>query len=155
MNNYEIAELKGRSLFNEVLQSVGITEWQPTLDLYNRVDGYFYKDEKKAVVEIKGRTKQYESFDTHLMEVDKYDAIVADATSNGIKSAFYACFFGEDVLYLYNVGLIKNHSDKEKKWCPKTTASQSEYCLKDCYMIHKDIAQVYIKTNGKWKKSVN
>jgi hypothetical protein len=89
------------------------------------------------------------------MEVDKYNAIIADATSNGIKSAFYACFFGEDVLYLYNVGLIKNHSDKEKKWCPKTTASQSEYCLKDCYMIHKDIAQVYIKINGKWKKSVN
>ena len=49
--------------------------------------------------------------------------IVADATSNGIKNAFYACFFGEDALYLYNVGLIKNHSDKEKKWCPKTTAS--------------------------------
>ena len=64
-------------------------------------------------------------------------------------------FFGEDAMYLYNVGLIKNHSDKEKKWCPKTTASQSEYCLKDCYMIHKEIAQVYIKTNGKWKKSVN
>ena len=155
MNNYEIAELKGRSLFKEFLQSVSITDWQPTLDLYNRVDGYFSKDNKKAVVEIKGRTKQYESFDTHLMEVDKYDAIVADAKSNGIKSAFYACFFGEDALYLYNVGLIKNHSDKEKMWCPKTTASQSEYCLKDCYMIHKDIAQVYIKINGKWIRQEN
>lgn len=155
MTEFEKAEIKGRNLFKEVLQSMGVADWQPTLDLYNRVDGYFTRNDRKAVVEIKGRTKRYESFDTHLMEVDKYDAIVADAKSNGIKSAFYACFFGEDALYLYNVGLIKNHSDKEKMWCPKTTASQSEYCLKDCYMIHKDIAQVYIKINGKWIRQEN
>ena len=155
MNNYEIAELKGRSLFKEFLQSVSITDWQPTLDLYNRVDGYFSKDEKKAVVEIKGRSKCYESFSTHLMEIDKYDAIQADAKNKDIKNAFYACFFGEDVLYLYNTRLIPKNSEIEKKWCPKTTASQSEYCLKDCYMIHKDIASVYIKTNDKWIRQEN
>ena len=155
MTKFEEAELKGRELFNEVLQSVGITDWQPTLDLYNRVDGYFIKDNKRAVVEIKGRTKYYEGFDTHLMEVDKYNAIVADAKSNGIKLAYYACFFGDDTLYLYNIGYIKPNSVVEKKWCPKTTAVDSDYCWKDCYMIYKDVAQIFTKVNGKWTRQEN
>ena len=83
------------------------------MDLYNRVDGYFTKDNIKAVVEIKGRDKYYEGFDTHLMEVEKYKAIVTDAHSNGIKCAYYACFFGDDTLYLYNVGKIKANAEIE------------------------------------------
>lgn len=154
MTKFEESELKGRNLFNEVLQSIGVTDWQPTTDLYNRVDGYFTIDNRQVVVEIKGRAKQYEKYDTHLMEVDKYKAIVADAHNNGIKCAYYACFFGEDTLYLYNVGKIKANSEIEQKWCPKTTAAQSDYCWKDCYMIYKDIAQVFTKSNGKWYKQI-
>lgn len=155
MTNFEKAELKGRKLFNEVLQSIGITDWQPTTDLYNRVDGYFNKGNKQAVVEIKGRTKYYEGFDTHLMEVDKYNAIVTDARSKGIKCAYYACFFGEDILYVYNVGIIKSNSNVEKKWCPRTTAENSDYCWKDCYMIHKEIATIFNKVNGEWIRQEN
>ena len=155
MTKFEESELKGRNLFNEVLQSIGITDWQPTTDLYNRVDGYFTIDNRQVVVEIKGRAKQYEKYDTHLMEVDKYNAIVTDARSKGIKCAYYACFFGEDTLYLYNVGSIKSNSDIEQKWCPKTTAVDSDYCWKPCYMIHKEIASVYNKVNGVWSKQEN
>ena len=155
MTEFEKAEIKGRNLFKEVLQSMGVADWQPTLDLYDRVDGYFTRNDRKAVVEIKGRTKRYESFDTHLMEVDKYNAIVADAHSNGIKHAFYACFFGEDTLYLYNVGYIKSNSDKDKVWCPRTTAANSDFCWKDCYLIHKEIATVFNKVNGVWSKQEN
>lgn len=155
MTKFEQAELKCRELFKEVLESLNINTWNPTTDMYNRVDGYFTKDDKQAVVEIKGRTKYYEQFDTHLMEVDKYKAIVKDAQSKGIKCAYYACFFGDNTLYLYNVGIIKNNSDVEQKWCPKTTAENSDYCWKPCYMIHKEIAQVFNKVNGKWIKQEN
>lgn len=155
MTKFEESELKGRELFKEVLESLGINTWNPTTDMYDRVDGYFIKDNKQAVVEIKGRTKYYEGFDTHLMEIDKYKAIIKDAQSKGIKRAYYACFFGEDTLYLYNVGNIKSNSDVEQKWCPKTTAVDSNYCWKPCYMIHKEIATVYHKINGKWNKQEN
>lgn len=155
MTKFEESELKGRELFKEVLESLEINTWNPTTDMYDRVDGYFTKDNKQAVVEIKGRNKQYEGYDTHLMEVDKYKAIVKDAQDKGIKFAYYACFFGDDTLYLYNVGTIRTNSDVEQKWCPKTTAVNSDFCWKPCFLIHKEVATVFIKTNGKWIKQEN
>lgn len=153
-NEFENNEMRGRNLLAELFKQAGI-EYMFTEDVYDRIDGYFQKDNKKASVEIKGRNKQYESFDTHLMECSKYDAMIKDMEDKNLNSAFYACFFGDDTLYMYNIKKIKDNSTVERRRCPRCTSANAGWCWKDCYMIDKSIATIFRKANDKWIKQEN
>lgn len=155
MTKFEENELRGRKMFEELLKQCNLDQYVFTKDLYDRIDGYFKKDNKIASVEIKGRAKYYEGFKTHLMECDKYDAMIKDMEEKNLNSGFYACFFGDDTLYMYNIKKIKDNSSIEQKWCPKTTSAKSDYCWKDCYMIDKSIATIFNKVNGEWIRQEN
>lgn len=116
------------------------------------IDGYLTVGKHRLVIEIKGRDKYYEAWSTHLMEIKKYEDMIARG-----KNGIYACFFGDDSLYLYNLRQIKENSTKKNIPCPDTTADEerSGYVLKPCYLINKSIAQVYKKINGEWIRQEN
>ena len=116
------------------------------------IDGYLTVGNNRLVIEIKGRDKYYEGWDTHLMEIQKYE----DMKARG-KNGMYACFFGDDTLYLYSLNQIKDNSKIKNIPCPITTADsdRSSYVLKPCYLIDKRIARVYKKINGKWSRQEN
>lgn len=154
MSEFELSELKGRKLMKEFLET-RVDKVVFTKNLYARLDGYFRVCNKVASVEIKIRDKYYETFDTHLMEVGKYNAMVQDKEKHNLNSSFYACFFGDDTLYLYNISKVIDNSVIEKRKCPKTTAARSEYVWKDCYMIDRNVAVVFKKINGEWIRLEN
>lgn len=154
MNSFEIAELKGRGLFREFIEP-RVKKIIFTTDLYDRIDGYFRLGGDIVSVEIKRRDKGAEGYSTHLMEIDKYDAMIADKKKRNIGGCIYACFFGDDTLYLYDVSKVVDNSIIQQKYCPRTTAAYSDYVWKDCYMIDKRIATVFKRVNGVWSRQEN
>lgn len=106
MTKFEESELRGRKLLKEFLET-RVDKYGFTEDLYARLDAYFRVSNIVVSVEIKLRDKKYEDYSTHLMECEKYDAMISDKNRRGISGSLYACFFGDDTLYLYNTNKIK------------------------------------------------
>lgn len=52
-------------------------------------------------VEIKVRDKKYEGYDTYMMELSKYNALVEKVNKGTIDNACYVNFFGEDTVYIF------------------------------------------------------
>ena len=72
MDKFDLEEQKGRRIFESFLsQAKNTSNWNPTTDKYNPVDGFFELNGKKIVVEIKTRDKRYMNYITHLIQIDK------------------------------------------------------------------------------------
>lgn len=154
MNEFTKAELIGRNLLKEIFNDLNITKYQFTKGVYDRLDAYFRLKGHIVSSEIKVRATKYESYDTHIMEVDKYNAMLEDMKKRNLAGSFYICFFGETA-YIYNINKVVANSKQNKCWCPRTSAVNSDYCWKDCYLIDKRIATVFKKVDGVWIKQEN
>lgn len=99
MNNFEIAENKGRDLLKTFLDQVGATDQQPTTNKFDPVDYFFTYKEKKVVVEIKVRDLKYENYDSHIIEDNKLNNLLEAKEINNCECAYYINFFGENVVY--------------------------------------------------------
>lgn len=153
MNKFTESEQKGRSLLCELLGQMKATDLQPTEDEFNPVDFYFKLKDKGIVAEIKVRSQQYENYDTHLMEVDKFNALVQDKKDKGLDAAFYICFFGEDSCYWYSTYTISKYAKNDRLYCNRTTAINTGKKAKNLLMIPKEKGTKFIKINGIWSKS--
>lgn len=81
-------------------------------------------------VEIKVRDKKYEGYDTYMMELSKYNALVDKVNNGTVDNACYVNFFGNDTVYIFPLRkvnqAIKDGSAKiDTTYCNKTTAVYS------------------------------
>lgn len=155
MTEFELNELKGRTLLESFLTQVGATNLHPTEDTYNPVDYYFTYKNQKVVAEIKIRDKKYESYPTHLMEVSKYKALVKDKASNQLDVAYYINFFidGDTInAYWYTTSTISKYSITDYMYCNRTTAIDTGRTNKKVLLIPTDKAQRYTRINCRWTK---
>ena len=151
MDNFDKAENKGRALLESFLNQANITDWQPTTDKYDGVDGYFTHNGKKTVAEIKVRNIMYLDYPTHYLELIKYNHMIDILNEGGATVGFYCNFFGDDILYIYN---ILNAADCEIswEWCKKTSAADNGETYKQMINIPTVKALKFKRVDGIWKK---
>ena len=155
MNNFKKCENKGRKLLKEILdQSINVSNQHCSEGDYDRVDYYFDLLDKKVVAEIKVRDTSCHQYNTLMMEVDKYFALVKDRQDKNLNCSYYINFIGEDTCYWFPTNKIYQ-AKREWKWCPKVSAYKSEYKYKECFMIPKEWGVKFVKVNGKWIKQEN
>lgn len=155
MNNFQKAENKGRKLLKELLdQSNNVSNQHCSEGDFDRVDYYFELLDKKVVAEIKVRDISCHKYDTLMMEVDKYFALVKDRQDKKLNCSYYINFIGEDTCYWFSTSKIYQ-ARRESKYCPKVSAYSSEYKYKECFMIPKEWGVKFVKVNGKWTRQEN
>ena len=73
IDNFDKNEMIGRGLFESFVNQLKTkTDWTPSSDKSDVIDGFIQQDDIKVAVEIKTRNKCYENFSTYWMELDKY-----------------------------------------------------------------------------------
>lgn len=155
MDNFQKSEIRGRKLLESFLLQVNATDLRPTEDQYNPVDYYFTCKNKKIVAEIKVRDRQYENYDTHLMEVSKYNALIAEKQQQHLDRAYYICFFedGDKInAYWYDTTDIYKYALRKSMYCNRTTAYYSGTTCKDVLLIPTNKAHRFTFYNGKWQQ---
>lgn len=65
------------------------------------MDMLYKRNGKTIGVEIKVRDMRYEGYDTYLMELSKYNALVEKVNSGVVDNAAYVNFFGNDTVYIF------------------------------------------------------
>ena len=155
MNNFKKCENKGRTMLKELLdQSNNVSNQYCSEGDYDRVDYYFDLLDKKVVAEIKVRDKSCHQYDTLMMEVDKYYALVKDRQDKNLNCSYYINFIGDDTCYWFSTSKIYQ-AKREYKYCPKVSAYKSEYKYKECFMIPKEWGVKFVKVEGIWIKQEN
>lgn len=154
-DKYQIKENEGRQLLESLLnQAKNASNWQPTIGKYDHVDGFFYLDNKKIVVEIKTRSPKYASYSTHLIELDKYMNLTKAMIDNDCYTGLYANFFG-DTLYLYDLRYIDTVNCRLlEKYVNCTTVEDKGKRMKKFLDIPTKYATIFVRDNDKWRKEV-
>lgn len=152
MDNFQKNEQDGRELFSSFLIQIEAQNVEFTKEKYNPVDVYFTYDNQKIVGEIKIRDKKYLDYDTHIMEVSKYNNLVQAKNENNCRYGYYINFFGDDIMYLYSLSTIYHNSTKTSLHCNRTTAVDTGKTDKAVLEIDAKSAQKFIRINGKWMK---
>ena len=151
-------EREGRREFKSFLdQSKSSSDWQPTEDDYNHVDGYFKLDGKLIVVEIKTRAKKYLNYPTHIIEIDKYLNITHEKINHNCYTGLYVNIFGDlengiyDTMYIYNLKDINSSNcEMSVTYANRTTAKNTGKVSKQFYLIPSRYAQKFKKIDNKW-----
>lgn len=155
MDNFTKAEIEGRQLFKSLLEQCNITEYLETENKYDTMDMLYKAKGRTVGVEIKVRDKRYEGYDTYLMELTKYNALVDKIKDGVVDNACYVNFFGNDTVYIFPIRKIaqgiKDGTIKiDTTYCNKTTAVYSDKVAKQTIKIPKSIAQKFIRVDNKW-----
>ena len=157
MNKFQQTENIGRQLMKEVLSQLNINRVIFTEERFDQIDGFFAQKSNKYGVEIKVRDSKYESYPTHLMEVSKFKYMCQLIKNKHINNAYYACFFGDNVLYLYSAKDIHKQIKegkiiKQYYHLNRTTVYDNGKVNKQILLLPTNIAVKLVKENGKWKK---
>ena len=150
--------MKGRTLFKSLVDQMNdITNANPTTGYYDTIDYKFQHCNWQYGVEIKVRRAEAEAFSTYVMECAKYNSIVKLIKDKKINGAYYACFFGDDVVYLFNIHSIAEgiKSGKvliDQMYMPKTTSGDNTKIKKQVLHLNPRMAIRYKRINGKWQK---
>ena len=125
MNKFSLAETIGRDIFNKKLinnHSSGITF---TENIYDKVDVFWEKYDKKYVGELKYRDNYPSSSrcvveEGVLLEKTKYDELMKYYELSGL-TAYYITIFNDGVMYLWNIGELDGIEWKKEEKFPRTT----------------------------------
>ena len=155
MDEFDKAEQSGRALFTEILQQLQISDYRESVEKYDTLDMYFTIKEKYTGVEIKKRDKQFEHYDTYLMEVSKFNALVNRLKSGEIDQIYYVNFFGADTVYIFSLrkiieGIKKGTITANSTYANRTTAAFSGKVKKRILLLPKQYATKLIKDGNKW-----
>ena len=152
MNKFQESELKGRELFQSFLKYIKPEQSYPTLDKFNPVDYYFIKSGVKIMVEIKVRNQRYENYPFHLIELNKYCNMFHEKIEKKCQSAIYCNFFGDNVLYVYDLKNISTQTcNITNKYCNVTTAEDNGSKWKPFFELKTNLADIFIRQDGEWK----
>ena len=154
-NKFIESDSYGRELLKELALQMGCTDIEETEGDYYPTDLYFKIKEKAVVSEIKVRDIKYENFDTHMMEVGKFNSLIKDKNDMHKDAAIYVCFFGDDICYWYKSSDIYKYAKRDRIPCNRTTAIYTGKKMKDVLLIPRDIGCKFIRENGEWIKSAS
>lgn len=155
MDAFDINEAKGRRIFESFLsQAKNTSNWNPTTDKYNPIDGFFELNGKKIVVEIKTRDKRYVNYLTHLIQIDKYMNLTKARADNNCYTGMYVNIFDSDTIYIYDLRDISNNNcSLVSKMANRYTAINCGQTVKQFYEIPTRFAKVFKRDeNGNWKR---
>ena len=130
MDKFSIAELSGRTIFNDKLiknNSSGITFTESKFD---KVDVFWEKYDTKYVGEIKYRENYPSSGrciveDGAVLEKTKYDALMEYHNLSGL-TPYYIMEFNDNVMYLWDVSELKELEWKIDNKYPRTTKGSNK-----------------------------
>lgn len=157
MDEYELAELKGREIVEELLVQTGITLINYTTERRAKNDGFFINKNRELIgFEVKNRraeiNKYYKNF---YLEKTKYDYM--DFLNKGItQDNLYINIF-DDVVYIFSFNAIKKKIEKGELsvvnvLLPRgNVENREEYKYKECYALPKEWGHKYLKKD-KWIK---
>nr|DAD94599.1 MAG TPA: hypothetical protein [Siphoviridae sp. ctREU2] len=154
MDKFQDNEEKGRRIFESLLkQSRTAKNWNPTINKYDFVDGFFELGDKKIVVEIKTRDIKYADYPSHLIQIDKYMNLTKAKIDNCCSTGIYVNIFGNDLIYLYDLKYINASNCKlTSRYVNSTTAIDTGKRWKQFYEIPVRYAQVFEKDVDRWKQ---
>lgn len=149
MNDFEIAEQKGRDLFKSFLDQIGATG-QPTVNQFDEVDYFFQVQGKKLVAELKVR---YAYYDEYIIEESKVQALQRKKQEYKLDNAYYICFF-KNRMYIFALSDILKYGKPEQKYCKRNTVLDNGYKLKDVLLLPTNRAIRMDLTDKGWIKYV-
>lgn len=125
MDNFTLAELSGRTIFNDKLIKNGSSGITLTESKFDKVDVFWEKYDKKYVGEIKYRDNYPSSGrcvveEGALLEKTKYDELMKYKDLSGL-TPFYIMIFNNNEMYLWNVSELKEIEWKVENRFPRTT----------------------------------
>lgn len=155
MNPFDKLESEGRQLFQELLLQRNITTGKPSENPYDCYDYSYQHNNRNIAVEIKKRDQKYLNYDTHFMEVSKFNSLIELLDNKQYDQIIYANFFGENIAYLYNLNAIRkailnNKIIIREIACNKTTAIYQGKKLKKIIEIPLTLGVRFEKSEGKW-----
>lgn len=125
MDNFSLAEISGRTIFNEKLIKNGSSGITFTESKFDKVDVFWEKYDTKYVGEIKYRDN-YKS-NSHfiveegaVLEKIKYDELMKYYELSGL-TPYYITIFNNNEMYLWNVSELNEIEWKIENRYPKTT----------------------------------
>ena len=125
MDKFSLAELSGRTIFNEKLINNGSSGITFTESKYDKVDVFWEKYDTKYVGEIKYRDNYPSSgicfvSEGAVLEKTKYDELMKYKDLSGL-TPYYIMIFNNGEMYLWDVGEIKYIEWKVENRYPRTT----------------------------------
>ena len=129
MDKFSLAELSGRTIFNEKLIKNGSSGITFTENIYDKVDVFWEKYEAKYVGELKYRDNYKSNSrcvveEGVLLEKTKYDELMKYNKLSGF-TAYYITIFNDGVMYLWNIGELDDIEWKKEEKFPKTTKGRN------------------------------
>ena len=125
MDKFSLAELSGRTIFNDKLIKNGSSGITFTESKYDKVDVFWEKYDKKYVGEIKYRDNYPSSglcvvSEGAVIEKTKYDELMKYKDLSGL-TPYYIMIFNNNEMYLWDVSEIKEIEWKVENRYPRTT----------------------------------
>ena len=125
MDKFSLAELSGRTIFNDKLIKNGSSGITFTESKYDKVDVFWKKYDNKYVGEIKYRDN-YPSSDIcvvkegAVLEKTKYDELMKYHKLSGL-TPYYIMEFNDNVIYLWDLSKLDGIEWKVDNRYPRTT----------------------------------
>lgn len=143
MNYVNKQETIGRNLFASFLdQTKNVIEYSFTENQYDRADGHFKYENGNAIFEIKVRDESAIKYDTHFMEVDKYEYL----TNSEYNKKYYVNFFGNNML-IYDLDRVNIREKSLTRYNP-----MNGYDTGVVYELQASDANRFRLENNKWVK---
>lgn len=125
IDNFTLAELSGRTIFNDKLIKNGSSGITFTESKYDKVDVLWEKYDTKYVGEIKYRDNYPSSglcvvSEGAVLEKTKYDELMKYKDLSGF-TPFYVMIFNNNEMYLWDVSELKEIEWKIENRYPRTT----------------------------------
>lgn len=129
MDNFSLAELSGRTIFNDKLIKNGSSGITFTESKYDKVDVFWEKYDTKYVGEIKYRDNYPSSGicvveEGAILEKTKYDELMKYHNLSGL-TPYYIMIFNNNEMYLWDISELNEIEFKVEKRFPKTTKGRN------------------------------
>lgn len=130
MDNFSLAELSGRTIFNEKLIKNGSSGITFTESKFDKVDVFWEKYDTKYVGEIKYRDNYPSSglcvvSEGAVLEKTKYDELMKYKDLSGL-TPYYIMIFNNNEMYLWDVGEMDEIEWKIENKYPRTTKGSNK-----------------------------
>ena len=130
IDNFSLAELSGRTIFNEKLINNGSSGITFTESKYDKVDVFWEKYEAKYVGEIKYRDNYPSSGrcvveEGSVLEKTKYDALMEYYKLSGM-TPYYIMIFNNNYMYLWDLSKFDEIEFKVENKYPRTTKGSNK-----------------------------
>lgn len=125
MDKFSLAELSGRTIFNDKLIKNGSSGITFTESKYDKVDVFWEKYDKKYVGELKYRENYPSSGrcvveEGAVLEKTKYDELMKYHKLSGL-TPYYIMEFNDNVMYLWDLSKLDGIEWKVDNRYPRTT----------------------------------